>query len=96
MSDREQACFAERSVRMKKMAFSLILIAVIIGLSSFNNPSEQPADYVTFASAEHLNAELREVLLKRLGGNNIPFQIDGAGNVKIPENKVTDAVMCCS
>ena len=81
---------------MKKMAFSLIVTMVIIGLSSFSSPAEQPADYVTFASAENLNAELREALLKRLKGNDIPFRVDGAGNVKIPEKKVTDAVICCS
>jgi flagellar biosynthesis/type III secretory pathway M-ring protein FliF/YscJ len=86
----------ERSKRMRKILFSLIVILILIGLSFLYYNSQQPVDYVTFASSENLNSELREALINRLKANKIPYQIDSEGNVNIPENKVRNAVMCCS
>lgn len=73
---------------------SIILIAVIAVGSFYYYNSKQPADYVIFA--QNLSSNLREALINRLSKNNIPYQIDNDGNVKIPENKTSTAVICCS
>jgi flagellar biosynthesis/type III secretory pathway M-ring protein FliF/YscJ len=79
------------------MAVISIILLTLIGVSVFYYyNSKQPADYVIFASSQNLGPDLREALIIRLEKNKIPYQIDNDGNVKIPENKTRQAVMCCS
>jgi len=49
-----------------------------------------------YAHHENLNDELRNDLIERLEHHKIPYQVDEDGNVKIPEEKLRKAVMCCS
>jgi len=82
---------------MKRIIATLsILFVILISGVLFYNLSNQPEDFVIFAHHENLNNGLRNELIKRLESNNIPYQVDVSGNIKIPEKELSKAVRCCS
>jgi flagellar biosynthesis/type III secretory pathway M-ring protein FliF/YscJ len=82
---------------MKKyLAVVSIILIILVGVILFFNHSKQPLNYVIFASSQNINAELRETLVNRLETNDIPYQIDNNGNIKISEKDVKKAIICCS
>lgn len=80
---------------MKKylIVLSIIVIAVI-GTILYLKEENTPINYVLFS--QYFNEETQESLINRLKKNNIPYQVDEAGNVKIPEKDVEKAVQCCT
>ncbi|MCM3628676.1 hypothetical protein M3194_15035 [Paenibacillus glycanilyticus] len=86
--------------KIKKMISVItITLLVSIGVLLYNFTDEEakvPDEYVVFGSNQNLNEELRFALVKRLDVNNIPYEIDNEGNVKIPKNAVEKAVGCCT
>ena len=81
---------------MKRTLLLLLIILIVGGASWYYYDSKQLDTYVTFASSQNHNSELREALIVRLKANNIPYQVDTNGSILIPEIEVKNAVICCT
>ncbi len=75
------------------MVLSIVVIAVI-GAILYVKEEDKPINFVVFS--QYFNDELQKSLVDRLEANNIPYQVDAEGNVKLPEKDVEKAVLCCS